>query len=152
FFSSRRRHTRSYGDWSSDVCSSDLVPADEVIERLVAVAVVEVGPQHPLDDGRRLVGRDGAEDLAAEVLVGPVAAADEDVVAFDRLVAGLDLGAEQADVAEVVLGAGVRAAGQVDVDGLIQLDPALDVLGDGQGVALGVRRGELAAGVASAGD
>src|SRR5207248_8929763 len=26
FFSSRRRHTRSYGDWSSDVCSSDLNP------------------------------------------------------------------------------------------------------------------------------
>src|SRR6266516_5807057 len=25
FFSCRRRHTRSYGDWSSDVCSSDLV-------------------------------------------------------------------------------------------------------------------------------
>src|SRR5207248_1142452 len=24
FFSSRRRHTRSYDDWSSDVCSSDL--------------------------------------------------------------------------------------------------------------------------------
>src|SRR6266516_5354082 len=24
FFSSRRRHTRSYVDWSSDVCSSDL--------------------------------------------------------------------------------------------------------------------------------
>src|SRR5437867_842450 len=23
FFSSRRRHTSSYGDWSSDVCSSD---------------------------------------------------------------------------------------------------------------------------------
>src|SRR5699024_11445978 len=38
FFSSRRRHTRSKRDWSSDVCSSDLVfssaghisvPADE---------------------------------------------------------------------------------------------------------------------------
>src|SRR5207248_7115606 len=26
-FSSRRRHTRSYGDWSSDVCSSDLEPS-----------------------------------------------------------------------------------------------------------------------------
>src|SRR5438094_745791 len=25
FFSSRRRHTSSYGDWSSDVCSPDLV-------------------------------------------------------------------------------------------------------------------------------
>src|SRR4051794_41373461 len=27
FFSSRRRHTRWTGDWSSDVCSSDLGPA-----------------------------------------------------------------------------------------------------------------------------
>src|SRR5690348_89044 len=27
FFSSRRRHTRWTGDWSSDVCSSDLTPA-----------------------------------------------------------------------------------------------------------------------------
>src|SRR5256885_10726222 len=26
FFSSRRRHTRLQGDWSSDVCSSDLNP------------------------------------------------------------------------------------------------------------------------------
>src|SRR5207248_3778260 len=24
FITSRRRHTKSYGDWSSDVCSSDL--------------------------------------------------------------------------------------------------------------------------------
>src|SRR6202050_2317838 len=29
FFSSRRRHTRCYRDWSSDVCSSDLVPIFE---------------------------------------------------------------------------------------------------------------------------
>src|SRR5690349_24331812 len=27
FFSSRRRHTRSLRDWSSDVCSSDLITA-----------------------------------------------------------------------------------------------------------------------------
>src|SRR5579863_1175560 len=31
FFSSRRRHTRWTGDWSSDVCSSDL--AHECLER-----------------------------------------------------------------------------------------------------------------------
>src|SRR5207249_5890246 len=29
FFSSRRRHTRSKRDWSSDVCSSDLSPPGE---------------------------------------------------------------------------------------------------------------------------
>src|SRR5690606_40973948 len=28
FFSSRRRHTRFSRDWSSDVCSSDLIPLD----------------------------------------------------------------------------------------------------------------------------
>src|SRR2546426_6040684 len=31
FFSSRRRHTRLQGDWSSDVCSSDLVRAQATI-------------------------------------------------------------------------------------------------------------------------
>src|SRR5699024_11979899 len=30
FFSSRRRHTRSKRDWSSDVCSSDLMQAEGV--------------------------------------------------------------------------------------------------------------------------
>src|SRR5438067_6398929 len=29
FFSSRRRHTRSKRDWSSDVCSSDLDPSQD---------------------------------------------------------------------------------------------------------------------------
>src|SRR5256885_2934467 len=31
FFSSRRRHTRLQGDWSSDVCSSDLRLSEESI-------------------------------------------------------------------------------------------------------------------------
>src|SRR5207249_7478182 len=30
FFSSRRRHTRSKRDWSSDVCSSDLQPLQDL--------------------------------------------------------------------------------------------------------------------------
>src|SRR5690349_23405006 len=34
FFSSRRRHTRSLRDWSSDVCSSDLPLADAPALRL----------------------------------------------------------------------------------------------------------------------
>src|SRR5437879_12631771 len=35
FFSSRRRHTRYIGDWSSDVCSSDLIITEQEIEELV---------------------------------------------------------------------------------------------------------------------
>src|SRR5437867_11389637 len=45
FFSSRRRHTRSYGDWSSDVCSSDLHP------------IVRVGLVRP--PVHRVVGQEG---------------------------------------------------------------------------------------------
>src|SRR5699024_1664304 len=36
FFSSRRRHTRSKRDWSSDVCSSDLT------KKLIALAIILV--------------------------------------------------------------------------------------------------------------
>src|SRR5256885_5137773 len=42
FFSSRRRHTRLQGDWSSDVCSSDLdplVPARLFAHRGLAAAM-----------------------------------------------------------------------------------------------------------------
>src|SRR5207245_6719185 len=35
FFSSRRRHTRCYRDWSSDVCSSDLLDAEEDLHAVV---------------------------------------------------------------------------------------------------------------------
>src|SRR5438876_8530791 len=35
FFSSRRRHTRWTGDWSSDVCSSDLDQAAELDGRAI---------------------------------------------------------------------------------------------------------------------
>src|SRR5438067_10647833 len=37
FFSSRRRHTRSKRDWSSDVCSSDLVIRQHQFEKVELV-------------------------------------------------------------------------------------------------------------------
>src|SRR6266446_242228 len=41
FFSSRRRHTRLQGDWSSDVCSSDLDELDVVVDE-VRVEVLDL--------------------------------------------------------------------------------------------------------------
>src|SRR5256885_11693990 len=35
FFSSRRRHTRLQGDWSSDVCSSDLIGRFQLVQDLL---------------------------------------------------------------------------------------------------------------------
>src|SRR5437762_9387160 len=44
FFSSRRRHTRYIGDWSSDVCSSDLESPSGVLDRhALLVPVVAAG-------------------------------------------------------------------------------------------------------------
>src|SRR5688500_8908996 len=42
FFSSRRRHTRLQGDWSSDVCSSDLVNHQDLVAMHSALAEVGV--------------------------------------------------------------------------------------------------------------
>src|SRR5699024_11657690 len=39
FFSSRRRHTRSKRDWSSDVCSSDLHHAASFFNRKIRFSV-----------------------------------------------------------------------------------------------------------------
>src|SRR5438270_4130478 len=67
FLSSRRRHTIFVCDWSSDVCSSDLV-ADDLLDRTAEVDVDEVrleqlgnhggGPGHDRSEERR-VGKEG---------------------------------------------------------------------------------------------
>src|SRR3712207_8116242 len=66
FFSSRRRHTRYWRDWSSDVCSSDLpdaaldeVPGDAAPD---AVADGEHERVEPLRAGHR-VGERALDDL-----------------------------------------------------------------------------------------
>src|SRR3712207_8787670 len=49
FFSSRRRHTRYWRDWSSDVCSSDLVEALRDQLGLPGMLVLQFGfdPEDP---------------------------------------------------------------------------------------------------------
>src|SRR3712207_8811020 len=50
FFSSRRRHTRYWRDWSSDVCSSDLPSNGTTAGRSLGGAPPPVGSD-PVDDG-----------------------------------------------------------------------------------------------------
>src|SRR2546426_9026162 len=54
FFSSRRRHTRLQGDWSSDVCSSDLDLADAVGVDILQNKLRWLRPRH-----RRLLRASG---------------------------------------------------------------------------------------------
>src|SRR6266566_8770169 len=52
FFSSRRRHTRLQGDWSSDVCSSDL----EIVGALLGSSSPAPARRAPLRKSRREIG------------------------------------------------------------------------------------------------
>src|SRR5205814_2488679 len=72
FFSSRRRHTRCLSDWSSDVCSSDLVVEVGLVDGGAGEAVLDVDvdvvlPQ--LEAGLLAVGvaDDEAAALVAEI-------------------------------------------------------------------------------------
>src|SRR3712207_7803355 len=46
FFSSRRRHTRYWRDWSSDVCSSDLLWHASTVHSLLSLQTFGVPPTH----------------------------------------------------------------------------------------------------------
>src|SRR5258707_7395451 len=61
FFSSRRRHTRYWRDWSSDVCSSDLTIAVAVGMAEgpeAALAIVECLTCEPVRSEERRVGKE----------------------------------------------------------------------------------------------
>src|SRR5574340_1281815 len=56
FFSSRRRHTISFGDWSSDVCSSDLTLPALVVQSqaLLHAEAVLLVDDHQRSEERRV--------------------------------------------------------------------------------------------------
>src|SRR5690348_17674958 len=60
FFSSRRRHTRWTGDWSSDVCSSDLIRSHAIRKGITTA------PAAAREDERRLADED--DSLGAQIV------------------------------------------------------------------------------------
>src|SRR2546427_3938900 len=65
FFSSRRRHTRFDCDWSSDVCSSDLLPRRVVITGMGMISPLGRGTE--LAWRRLLSGASGLSDLPEDL-------------------------------------------------------------------------------------
>src|SRR2546430_3684499 len=74
FFSSRRRHTRFDCDWSSDVCSSDLLLLHR-LRRTVDEVLRFLEPErgqlaHDLDDLDLLLARSSEDDIDLRLLLG----------------------------------------------------------------------------------
>src|SRR5712672_4781407 len=117
-------------------------------------AVGEIAPQHAGDGLRGYLGLYVAIDLAPERRIGPEAAAHQDVIALDgvALVRGRHPRPDQPDVADIVLGAGVMASGEMDVHRTVEREARLAPIRDFLGVALGVGGREAAADIAGAGD
>src|SRR3989337_3223125 len=70
FFSSRRRHTRCYRDWSSDVCSSDLVGGNGGAGDRFAVTTIR-GEARAWIDGRWVIGPAKLQLVVQVTYVGP---------------------------------------------------------------------------------
>ena len=124
-------------------------------ERLIGrCAIGKVGFQQPLDIDRRFLRRDIVKNLLPDFGLGTEAPAGEDMKAIDGIVgiADRDARADHADVADVMLRAGMVATGEMDVDRGVDRDPRVAPVGDSGGVVLGVGKAELAAGAAGAGD
>src|SRR3989454_10763694 len=64
FFSSRRRHTRLQGDWSSDVCSSDLPELFQKVNEAVVDSMVKNGFKNIVLMGDHGGGQDELNKLA----------------------------------------------------------------------------------------
>ena len=111
----------------------------------------EIGLEQPLDTGRNVLGGHVGIEQCRDSGVGAKSSADMQVIPLDLITVVVDrhLGTNQPDVADIVLGAGIVAASQVDVDRLVERYARLTVLSDRRGVALGVGGRELAAAAAT---
>src|SRR5437879_2893625 len=113
FFSSRRRHTRYIGDWSSDVCSSDLNWAEFAYvffacERVGAVAN-QIGPDYRSREVEYIL-----RFSESRAYVAPASFKDFDYVAMIR-----DLRAGLPELKSVIVLGGSPSDGAVALDDLI---------------------------------
>src|SRR5699024_11588380 len=115
FFSSRRRHTRSKRDWSSDVCSSDLLVHADDVHVALAQDVPLGGGLFGHVEGEQRAGlfvdhRFGAVDVLGLGVVQHAAAKSDDVAPH------VDDGHHDPvaeDIVQVALGAALDQAGQI---------------------------------------
>ena len=114
----------------------------------------EIGLEQFLNRPGRVLRPEVAVDLLPEIGIETETSAGEKVIAFDAVVgiANGNLGGDQAYVADVVLGTGMVAASQVDIQWRIDFNARIAPVADRRSVTLGVGSRELAARIAGTRD
>ncbi len=150
----RLQHFGHFGDSEPGFELVGGVAGDELAEGFFGVGTVGlVGVDEAFDGVFDVVGGDFFEGEGGEVLIGTEGAAEEDVVGFGAAdAAEVADDAHEADVGDLVLAAGVGAAGDGDEDGGIDLAFFFEEFEDAGGALLGFDDGEVAELGAGAGD
>ena len=104
----------------------------EILEGFRTASILKIDKQDLFDEGLQHFKRNCLENLATHRLPFSETATDADVVSFAS-VSRFD--PEEADIANVVLGAGVGASGKVNVHGHIQLKAMFEMLDEFQRVS-----------------
>src|SRR6266446_5121879 len=130
FFSSRRRHTRLQGDWSSDVCSSDLGRERALHRTTEADTVLQLLRDRLRDELRVELGPLDLVDVDVDVLLGDCVQLFAQRVHLDARLADHDAGARRVDVdRDPLLVLADQDVGQSGVRKLVgDVFPDLDVL------------------------
>src|SRR5262245_10725406 len=95
------------------------MPAREACEGFPVLPPIQIDLEDALKQRGNLGEGQSFEDIFADGSLGSGAAAKDDIVAFDGLAIDGDLDALEANIAYIMLGARMRAAGEVDIEGLI---------------------------------
>src|SRR5215469_7424424 len=104
---------------------------------LIRQAAIHIRREEPLKNRRQLGVANGSNQFASKSLVLIAATPKQNLVAFFPS----DLCSKQSNVADVMLRARVRAASDMEINGLFDLEFRIEQIGQFDGMCLGVGRG-----------
>src|SRR5579883_802777 len=125
----------------------DFVASCESGKGFVVVPALQVNLEHSLAQFGNFGKRNSFEHVFPDGGVRSKAASEGDVIALDGLAADADFDRLEADVADIMLRARMRAASEVDVQGMVQANSFVQVGCKRQSISFRIGGGVFAPGV-----
>src|SRR5438045_4659820 len=124
----------------------DTVSSAEIEERLIGRATLHVCVEEALHERGKIRVGDRGDQIACQAPIPIGSAANHNLVSFFAAY----LCAQQSDVTDVMLRAGMRAPGYVQVERLDDIKSSIEQVCEFNGMSLGVGRGKPASAISGA--